>query len=164
MQIYLLIMFMALFLHDGDIVQIRQLPLPQLLGVVIVPKLALVVLYAAACKMAAVGLARTRDPRWLGRIDRAGSLYRLLGLVSYGFDLHYGILKTVRERFADLILIDLEQPHLQPFYNADLLVYAASGADVRTVIIDGRIVMEEGKLLTIKLDEVMEKVRALAAM
>jgi len=63
---------------------------------------------------------------------------------------------------ADLILIDLQQPHLQPFYNGDILVYAASGADVRTVIIDGRIVMEEGKLLTIDPDEVLQQVRSLA--
>jgi 5-methylthioadenosine/S-adenosylhomocysteine deaminase len=31
---------------------------------------------------------------------------------------------------ADIILLDLMQPHLQPFYHPDLLVYAASGADV----------------------------------
>jgi len=84
------------------------------------------------------------------------------GAAISGFPDHTATLATGNP--ADLILIDLEQPHLQPFYNADLLVYAATGADVRTVIIDGRIVMEEGKLLTIKLDEVMEKVRALAAM
>lgn len=63
---------------------------------------------------------------------------------------------------ADLILIDLQQPHLQPFYNPDLLVYAASGADVQTVVINGRLVMEEGALLTIDIKNVLDRVRSLA--
>ena len=33
---------------------------------------------------------------------------------------------------ADIILLDIRQPHLQPFYNSGLLVYGASGGDVRT--------------------------------
>jgi 5-methylthioadenosine/S-adenosylhomocysteine deaminase len=36
---------------------------------------------------------------------------------------------------ADLILLDIKQPHLQPFYNPGLLVYGACGADVTTAII-----------------------------
>lgn len=63
---------------------------------------------------------------------------------------------------ADLILLDLEQPHLQPFYHADLLVYSATGTDVRTVIIDGRIVMEENRFLTIDLNETLKQVRTMA--
>lgn len=44
---------------------------------------------------------------------------------------------------ADLILIDLNKPHLYPRHNlAAHMVYAAQSADVDTVIIDGRIVME----------------------
>jgi 5-methylthioadenosine/S-adenosylhomocysteine deaminase len=63
---------------------------------------------------------------------------------------------------ADLIVVDREQPHLQPFHGPDLLVYAARGSDVRTVIIGGRPVVREGKLLTIDLAETMARVRELA--
>jgi 5-methylthioadenosine/S-adenosylhomocysteine deaminase len=63
---------------------------------------------------------------------------------------------------ADLILLDMKQPHLQPFYNPDLLVYAANGADVANVIIDGKIVMQERNILTFDVDEAMTKVRELA--
>jgi len=63
---------------------------------------------------------------------------------------------------ADIILVDIWQPHLQPFYNPDLLVYAASGADVNTVIINGKIVMQDRKMLTFDVDEVMAKVQKLA--
>jgi len=42
------------------------------------------------------------------------------------------------------------------------IVYAASGSDVETVIIHGRVVMKNRRLLTIKEDEAMEKVRKIA--
>ena len=54
------------------------------------------------------------------------------------------------------------QPHLQPFYNPYALVYAVRGADVSTVIIDGKIVMQDRKILTFDIDETMAKVRELA--
>lgn len=64
---------------------------------------------------------------------------------------------------ADLILIDLNAPHLTPFYNQDLLVYGARGSDVDCVIVDGKIVVKNKKLLTIDLHETQEKVNELAA-
>jgi 5-methylthioadenosine/S-adenosylhomocysteine deaminase len=64
---------------------------------------------------------------------------------------------------ADLVLVDLNRPHLQPFYGPDLLVYAAQGSDVTTVIVNGKIVVRDGRLLTFDLEETMRRVRELAA-
>ena len=65
---------------------------------------------------------------------------------------------------ADIIIIGLNKPHLTPLYNEySHLVYAASGADVDTVIINGKLVMENRKLLTIDENEAMRKVREIAA-
>ncbi|MDY0350671.1 MAG: amidohydrolase [Desulfobulbaceae bacterium] len=64
---------------------------------------------------------------------------------------------------ADVILIDRNSPHLTPFYGPDLLVYGARGSDVRTVIVDGRPVVRDRRLLTADLDAVMARVRAFAA-
>lgn len=51
---------------------------------------------------------------------------------------------------ADLILVDIEKPHLYPHNNlCALLAYSANGADVDTTIIDGKIVMHNRRLLTI---------------
>lgn len=48
---------------------------------------------------------------------------------------------------ADLILVDVEQPHLYPFFSpVEQLVNAASGQDVDTVLVDGEIVLEKGEL------------------
>jgi len=65
---------------------------------------------------------------------------------------------------ADIIVIGLNEPHLTPLYcEYSHLVYAASGADVDTVIINGKIVMENRQLLTINEQEVMQKVREIAS-
>jgi 5-methylthioadenosine/S-adenosylhomocysteine deaminase len=64
---------------------------------------------------------------------------------------------------ADVIIIGLNKPHLTPLYNEySHLVYAANGADVDTVIIDGKVVMENRRLLTIDENEIMQKVREIA--
>jgi 5-methylthioadenosine/S-adenosylhomocysteine deaminase len=64
---------------------------------------------------------------------------------------------------ADIITIDLNQPHLTPLYEpCSHLVYAARGADVRDVIIDGRIVMRHRQLKNIDEQEIMAKVREIA--
>ena len=65
---------------------------------------------------------------------------------------------------ADIIVLDMNQPHLTPLYNAySQLVYAARGSDVKTSIINGKIVMENRRLLTIDLQAVMNNVREIAA-
>jgi 5-methylthioadenosine/S-adenosylhomocysteine deaminase len=57
---------------------------------------------------------------------------------------------------ADLIVVDLERPHLQPVYNAvSNLVYSATGADVRDVVIDGKIVMQNRRLLTLDEERIL---------
>jgi 5-methylthioadenosine/S-adenosylhomocysteine deaminase len=63
---------------------------------------------------------------------------------------------------ADLILIDLQQPHLQPFHSPNLLVYSRIAADVRTVIVNGQLVVANWKILTVDLRETCEQVRKIA--
>jgi len=64
---------------------------------------------------------------------------------------------------ADCLIVDLNAPHLTPFYNPDLLVYAAKGSDVRTTIINGVVVMDQRQILSFDLPETMSQVRKLAA-
>ena len=60
---------------------------------------------------------------------------------------------------ADLSIISLKRPHLCPLYSeASHLVYAAKASDVETVIINGRIVMENGKLTMLNIEKVMDMV------
>ena len=53
-------------------------------------------------------------------------------------------------RRADLILVDLSGPHTQPLHDiAATLVHSARSGDVRTTIVDGRILMRDRRLLTL---------------
>jgi 5-methylthioadenosine/S-adenosylhomocysteine deaminase len=61
---------------------------------------------------------------------------------------------------ADIIVLDTNKPHLTPLYSPySHLVYAARGNDVSHSIINGQLVMEDRKLLTLNLDEIMTRAR-----
>jgi 5-methylthioadenosine/S-adenosylhomocysteine deaminase len=61
---------------------------------------------------------------------------------------------------ADLILVDTSAPHATPMYNVySQLVYALKANDVRTVIIGGKIVMEDRQMLTLNEPEILAKAR-----
>src|SRR2546426_5577363 len=61
---------------------------------------------------------------------------------------------------ADLILISLDAPNAVPMYDVYAqLAYALKGTDVETVVIGGRVVMRERKLLTVKEEEATAKAR-----
>jgi len=64
---------------------------------------------------------------------------------------------------ADLIVMDVSKPHLFPLYNPiSHIVYSASGADVRDVMVAGRFLVRDGRLMTIDIEEIMDRVNALA--
>ena len=51
---------------------------------------------------------------------------------------------------ADLVLVDFRRPHLSPAYDLlKVLVYHAHGGDVETVMVDGRIIVEAGRVVTV---------------
>jgi 5-methylthioadenosine/S-adenosylhomocysteine deaminase len=77
------------------------------------------------------------------------------GCKALGLDKELGSVEVGKK--ADLITIDLFQPHLYPL---DMLVYRlvynATGSDVADVTVSGRLVMEGRKLLTVDETEVLE--------
>ncbi|MGH9495601.1 MAG: amidohydrolase family protein [Candidatus Sulfotelmatobacter sp.] len=61
---------------------------------------------------------------------------------------------------ADLILISLNEPNAVPMYDIYAqIAYSLKGSDVETVVIGGKIVMRNRKLLTIDEPKVLEKAR-----
>jgi len=64
---------------------------------------------------------------------------------------------------ADFIVVDFRKPHLMPCTNyMSHLVYAAKGSDVQDVVVAGRLLMEDRKLLTIDEEACLEKIASLA--
>jgi len=65
---------------------------------------------------------------------------------------------------ADLVLVDAHQPHLVPPHSlVSHLVYSARAGDVRTVLVDGRVVVRDRRLLTMDLEQVMAEASRRAA-
>ena len=81
------------------------------------------------------------------------------GYTALGLDKELGSVETGKK--ADLITVNLFQPHLYPL---DMLVYRlvynATGADVADVTVSGRLVMEDRKILTVNEAEVLEHSQA----
>jgi 5-methylthioadenosine/S-adenosylhomocysteine deaminase len=83
------------------------------------------------------------------------------GARALGLDARIGSLEPGKR--ADLIVLDTHRPHLVPMYHpASQLVYAARGSDVAAVVIDGRIVMENGRIRTFDVEQAMVEVNRIA--
>jgi 5-methylthioadenosine/S-adenosylhomocysteine deaminase len=66
---------------------------------------------------------------------------------------------------ADLVLIDLEQAHLVPVHDPIAnLIYAADRSDVDTVIIDGKIQLQDGRLTRLDEEKIKTDVRSTQAL
>jgi 5-methylthioadenosine/S-adenosylhomocysteine deaminase len=56
---------------------------------------------------------------------------------------------------ADIILIDIKSPHLTPMYNPySHIVYCAQDSDVKTVIINGKVIVKNRLMLNQDIDEI----------
>ncbi len=72
-----------------------------------------------------------------------------------------GLLETGFQ--ADLVLVSTDRPHMQPLYHpVSQLVYAARGSDVESVWVRGRQLLQKRRLLSMDLQEVMERAWRLA--
>jgi len=65
---------------------------------------------------------------------------------------------------GDIVLIDMDRVHTTPPHDPTAaLVYASAAADVTDVIVDGRVLMRNGELLTIDEEKVKFEVKSLLA-
>jgi 5-methylthioadenosine/S-adenosylhomocysteine deaminase len=61
---------------------------------------------------------------------------------------------------ADLVMANLNKPHLTPMYNAySHIVYSMRPSDVEMVMVDGKIVVNDGKLMTADESEILSKAK-----
>jgi 5-methylthioadenosine/S-adenosylhomocysteine deaminase len=78
------------------------------------------------------------------------------GAKALGLEKSVGSLEVGKK--ADIILIDLLKPHLRPLHNVYAsILYSARGGDVDTVIVDGKILMENRVVKTLDEHAVVEK-------
>ncbi|MEL7608341.1 MAG: amidohydrolase [Bacillota bacterium] len=61
---------------------------------------------------------------------------------------------------ADLILIDLDKPHLTPSYDpVGTVVYCARGSDVEMTMVQGKVLYEKGEYKTLDIERILHEVR-----
>jgi 5-methylthioadenosine/S-adenosylhomocysteine deaminase len=107
-------------------------------------------------KVAAL-LQKTRygDPMVLPS-EKVLEMATIKGAEALGLEGSVGSLEVGKR--ADVILVDLEKPNLTPLHDLYAgLVYSIHGCDVDSVIVDGRVVMENREVITLNESEVMEK-------
>jgi 5-methylthioadenosine/S-adenosylhomocysteine deaminase len=125
------------------------------------------------------GCASNNNLDMLGELDTAAKLAKLRGLDPTALPAREALALATRQGArvlglegetgmlapglkADLVVIDLDQPHLTPVYDPySHLVYAATGADVQTVIVEGRILVEDRQILAFDVAETLARAREL---
>jgi 5-methylthioadenosine/S-adenosylhomocysteine deaminase len=101
----------------------------------------------------APGVLTAREVVWMATREGARAL---------GLEAEIGSIETGKK--ADLILLDRDRPHLCP--SADpwsAIVYSARGTDVRTVLVDGEVLVHDFVLTRQDAEEVIATARSAAA-
>ena len=123
------------------------------------------------------GCASNNDLDLFGEMDSCAKLHKVANMDSTALSARTTLRMAMRNgakalglddkigeispgKWADLIVVDFQKPHLVPLYEpASQLVYACRGADVKHTIIHGRLVMEDRQILSMDVNEVMEHAR-----
>ncbi|MEV6511558.1 amidohydrolase [Streptomyces sp. NPDC051642] len=99
------------------------------------------------------------DPRWL---TSRQALHHATLQSARAVGLGDSIGSIAPGRRADIVLVDLTGPHTQPVHDlAATLVHSARSADVRTTIVDGRVLMRDRELLTLDVPAVVRELEEL---
>jgi 5-methylthioadenosine/S-adenosylhomocysteine deaminase len=96
-----------------------------------------------------------KDPTWLppGRVLEMCTIDAAKAL---GMEKDIGSLEVGKK--ADVVLLDLRRPHLYPLNMAVFrLIYFANGNDVDTVIVDGRIALQNREAVFVDEDEILDE-------
>ena len=91
-------------------------------------------------------LQRSRRLRWL----------RSRGARAVGLEKEIGSLEAGKR--ADMVFVRADAPHAVPMFNVySHLVYALKGSDVRHVVVNGRVVVRNRRVLTLDMPAVLKK-------
>ncbi|MFE0060862.1 amidohydrolase [Streptomyces sp. NPDC059003] len=115
-----------------------------------------------AVRLAALVHKAGGDPTAV-RAEQAVRMATIESARALGLDGELGSLEAGKR--ADLIVLDLARPHLAPRHDPyATLAYAASAADVRDTVVDGRVLMRDRALLTLDEPQALRALEAAAAL
>jgi 5-methylthioadenosine/S-adenosylhomocysteine deaminase len=117
-------------------------------------------MFEATRQAAFLAKLQTGDPRAVPA-RAALQMATIDGARALGMDRAIGSLETGKR--ADLITVSMTSARQTPMYDPlSHLVYVTRGDDVRTTIVNGRILMRDRKVLTLDESQVLSEARALA--
>lgn len=91
--------------------------------------------------------------------EQAVRLMTIEGARALGYGEDLGSLEVGKS--ADLIVIDIQKPHAVPLYNPySHIIYCAEAADTQHVLVNGKILMENRKVLTLDDEEILKRARS----
>lgn len=106
---------------------------------------------------ACLGKLREDDPKALSA-ETVLEMATINGARAMGISDQTGSIEVGKQ--ADFILVNLDAPHLTPSRDpVSTIVYAAHGSDVDTVIIQGNLIMQGRKVLTLDEDAILADIR-----
>ena len=94
--------------------------------------------------------------------QRAVEMATILGARVAGLDRLTGSLEAGKR--ADMITLRLDRPHAVPLYNVySQIVYALKGSDVEDTVVDGKLIVRDGRSLTLDSSLILAKAKEYAA-
>jgi 5-methylthioadenosine/S-adenosylhomocysteine deaminase len=117
-------------------------------------------MFEAMRQAAFLAKLQTGDPRAVPA-RKALEMATIDGARALGMDREIGSLEAGKR--ADVIAVSMTSPRQTPMYDPlSHLVYVTRGDDVRTTIVNGRVLMRDRKVLTLDEPRVLNEARALA--
>jgi 5-methylthioadenosine/S-adenosylhomocysteine deaminase len=93
--------------------------------------------------------------------ERVLEMATIHGARALGLEAEIGSLEPGKH--ADMVIFDLDLPEWRPLLDpVSTLVYSASAASVRTVLVDGRVLLDDRRVTTVDEREVLARVERLA--
>jgi 5-methylthioadenosine/S-adenosylhomocysteine deaminase len=103
----------------------------------------------------------TSDPTVIPA-EQAVAMATILGARASGLEKEIGSLEAGKR--ADMITLRLDRPHAVPLYNVySQIVYALKGSDVQDVTVNGKMIVREGRSLTLDPAPILAKAKEYAA-
>jgi len=108
---------------------------------------------------------RERDPSFFP-VSEAVRLVTTAGAKALGLENILGSLEAGKQ--ADIITLDMQQPHLQPLHTDSVkmlytaLVYCATGRDVSDTMVGGRWLMRDRKILALDVPSILRKTNSIS--
>ncbi len=124
------------------------------------------------------GAASNNDLSILGEMSTAAKVHKVVSMDATVVDSRTALLMATKYgaeilglgnktgsirpgKKADLVIAHLDRPHLTPVYDVfSHITYCMNPTDIDTVIVNGKIVVENGKTITLDEPEVLDKAKA----